>query len=80
MSFELSIYKDRFNRERIDLYDIFPDVELSGNVFTKLDDSITFDKIKEINWLVRHLLLNTNYYFDIRRANIPFRGYFTKMQ
>ncbi len=76
MSFELTVYNDRFKHERIDILEVYPDMIEGCSVFCRVNDSVCFDRIKDIHRLVMHLLLNTNYYFEIRNATTQRRGYF----
>jgi hypothetical protein len=55
-----------------------PDIIDGNRVYGLLDDSITFDRVKDISRLIKHLLLNTNYFFEIKRVTEEPRGYFVK--
>jgi hypothetical protein len=78
MSYEMKVYKDYTKYHRLDILNIMPDIIDGNRVYGLLDDSITFDRVKDISRLIKHLLLNTNYFFEIKRVTEEPRGYFVK--
>ena len=78
MTFELCVYQDYSKFHKIDLLEEIPETMFNNHVYGRVNDSVVFDKITDITYIVKHLLLNTKFYFEIKKIHEEPRGYFVK--
>ena len=65
MTHSLIVYNNRIRKESLDLTEIVPPILMGDRVIVLINNSVLFYNINDISNIVRYLLLNTNYYFEI---------------
>jgi len=67
MIHSIRLYDNDTKENQVDFLDVIPDKYMSSRIIIRINDSIEFYTINQISKMVKYILLNTQYYFEIQK-------------